>query len=334
MTNYSNVIQVGLGIILMIFIGFILSKTKVVAADTFNKLNLFLFKQCFPFLVASNLARRDIYTFDLMPFCIGAFSCISMMIVYSLVFLFKLQDKFNMFLSTILPIISINYIIIGLPIFNSIWSENENLIVFIVCLSNDMIIIPIYLIMSDLYKIYKSNLEHREKGEEVEKFNIASCGKILKNVFINPIILGYIVGISWSLLKLPIFRFFDTILIYMSQVVFAGSCLCVGSFLAQRSLISCPILQFVFCLAGRHVIMPSFTVLYCKLLKVKGKTATQCVVLTALPTAVGSYLLASSCGVGQGAASTMIFWTTIIFLPAIIVWMIILDKLNVFQEDI
>mgnify|MGYP001136301456 CR=1 FL=1 len=83
MTSYSNVIQVGLGIIIMIFIGFLLSKTKVVAAETFNKLNLFLFKQCFGFLVASNLARRDIYSFDLMPFCIGAFSCISMMVVYS-----------------------------------------------------------------------------------------------------------------------------------------------------------------------------------------------------------------------------------------------------------
>lgn len=334
MTSYSNVIQVGLGIIIMIFVGFTLAKTRVVAAETFNKLNFFLFKQCFPFLVTNSLARRDIYSFDLKCFCIGIFSCISVMIVFTIIFLFKFQDKFNIFLSTILPIISVNYIIIGLPIFNSIWGEDDNLIVFIVCLSNDIITIPIYLLMCSLYNVYKSNLEHQEKGEEKEKFTFASCGNILKNIFINPIILGYIVGISWSLLKLPIYRFFDTIILYMSQIVFAGSCLCVGSFLAQHSLISCPIPQFIACLIGRHIIMPTFSVLYCKLLKIKGKTAQQCVVLTALPTAVGSYLLASNCGVGQDTASTMIFWTTMIFLPAILVWMIVLDKLNVFPEDV
>lgn len=333
MTNYSNVIQVGLGIILMILVGFFLSKTKIIASDTFHKLNSFQFKACFIFLVASNLARRDIYSFNLMPFCIGALSLISTLLVYTIIFLFKFEDKFEVFLSTVLPAIYVNYIIIGLPIFNSIWDENDNVIVFIICLSNDIVTVPIYLVMSTLYNVYKSNREHREKGEEEEKFTLSSCFAILKSIFINPIILGYVVGVSWSLLKLPIFTFFDTILIYMSQIVFAGSCLCVGAFLAEHSLISCPIVQFICCLIGRHIIMPAFSLLFCKLLKIKGKVAKQCVVMMALPTAVASYLLTSNCGVGQGVASTMIFWTNMIFLPAIIVWMIVIDKFNVFPED-
>ena len=334
MTNYSNVIQVGLGIILMILVGFLLSKGNIIASDTFHKLNSFQFKACFIFLVSSNIARRDIYSFNLMPFFIGALSLLSSLIIYLVILFIKFEDKFGTFLSTVLPAIYVNYIIIGLPIFNSIWGENDNVIVFIICLSNDIVTVPIYLVLSTLYNVYKSNREHREKGEEEEKFTLISCGSILKNIFVNPIILGYVVGVTWSLLKIPIFTFFDTILIYMSQIVFAGSCLCVGAFLAEHSLISCPIVQFIACLIGRHIIMPAFSLLFCKLLKIKGKMAKQCVIMMALPTAVASYLLTSNCGVGQGVASTMIFWTNMIFLPAIILWMLVLDKFNIFPEDV
>ena len=333
MVNYSNVIQVGFGIISMIFIGFFLAKFKVIAHDTFNKINTFLFKACFICLVASNLVTRDISTFDFMPFFIGSLSLISTGLVYTLIFAYKFNDRFNVFLSTMLPAIYVNYVIIGLPIFNSIWDESESAIVFIITLSNDIVTVPIYLILTSFYHVYKNNRAHRENGEPEEKFSIKTCGGILLNLVTNPIMLGYVIGFGWSGLKLPLYTFMETILKYMSETVLAGSCLCVGAFLAEHSLISCHWLQFVACLIGRHIIMPSFSMLYCKLLKIQPRKAKQCVILMALPSAVASYILSSNCGVGDNVASTMIFWTNIIFLPAIIAWLEILEKLNIFPEE-
>lgn len=333
MVNYSNVTQVGLGIILMILTGFFLAKFKFFPKETFAKLNSFLFKGAFIFLISNNLARRDISTFNLMPFLIGCISLIATMLVYTVIFAIKFPDRFEMFLATMLPAIYVNYVIIGLPIFNSIWDESENAIVFIICLSNDLVTVPIYLILTSFYKVHKANKDHREKGEDEEKFSFKIFIKIFVDILLNPIMLGYILGFAWSFFKIPVFTFFDTILNLLSQTVLAGSCLCVGSFLAEHSLISCHWLQFVCCMVGRHIIMPAFSILFCKLFKVRGRVAHQCVILLSLPSAVASYILTSNCGVGENVASTMIFWTNIAFLPAIIAWMEILNRFNIFPEE-
>ncbi|OHS95426.1 Auxin Efflux Carrier family protein [Tritrichomonas foetus] len=317
----------------MIAIGFCLAKFKIVNVDIFKKINTFLFKGCFVCLVANNLVTRDISSFSFVPFVIGALSLVTTILTFTLIFAFKFDDRFEVFLSTALPAVYVNYVIIGLPIFNSIWSEAESSIVFIITLSNDLVTVPLYLALTAFYHVYRNNRDHREKGEPEEKFSLRTCGGILMSLATNPIFIGYIIGFGWSGLKLPMFTFLDTILKYLSDTVLAGSCMCVGSFLAEHSLISCHWLQFVVCLVGRHILMPSFSLLYCKLLKIDGRTARQCVIMTALPSAVASYLLSTNGGVGAGVASTMIFWTSILFLPAVIGWLELIEKLNIFPEN-
>jgi predicted permease len=56
------------------------------------------------------------------------------------------------------------------------------------------------------------------------------------------------------------------------------------------------------------------------------------VILSALPTAVGSYLITANSGIGAGVCSTMIFWTNIFFLPAVVCWLLVLDALGIFTD--
>jgi hypothetical protein len=61
--------------------------------------------------------------------------------------------------------------------------------------------------------------------------------------------------------------------------------------------------------------------------------ARQCIIMATLPAAVSSYLMSVNAGIGTGVASTMVFWTNMLFLPAVIGWFVVLDKFGWFIEE-
>lgn len=118
----------------------------------------------------------------------------------------------------------------------------------------------------------------------------------------------------------------------MGDVVLPLSLFSVGIFLAQHSFIACHWLKFIVMLLIRHIISPLLAAVFAYLLHFNNKLARQCTLMTASPTAVACYLITSSSGIGTGAASTMIFWTTVLSVPFIIAWIAFLDKFNIFPE--
>jgi predicted permease len=125
----------------------------------------------------------------------------------------------------------------------------------------------------------------------------------------------------------------DEAIKYLAEACLPMSCLCVGSFLAEHSLISCHWVQFLLCAVTRHLVYPIFAGVYAWVLDLDPTGARQCIILATLPSAVSSYLLSTSAGVGAGVSSTMIFWTNIFFLPATIFFFVVLDKLELFLEN-
>ena len=107
---------------------------------------------------------------------------------------------------------------------------------------------------------------------------------------------------------------------------------CVGAFLSEHSLISCHWLKFVVSLILRAFIGPCFAAIYSYALRLSPRLARQCVIMAAQPTAVASYQLSLAAGIGTGSASTLIFWTTLLTVPILIVWIEILNGLNLFVE--
>ena len=81
----------------------------------------------------------------------------------------------------------------------------------------------------------------------------------------------------------------------------------------------------------RHIVCPLITALLAAAFRTSGELVRQCIVLTALPSGVMTYLMSENSGIGPGVASTMIFWTTIAHVPMIILWTVVLDKLNLFM---
>ena len=166
------------------------------------------------------------------------------------------------------------------------------------------------------------NKKHEEnKDGIVEKFSFKILLTIIKNIVLNPIMFGNIINFC---------TFIQSLADIAANGVLALCLLCVGGFLSQMSIIACPWGQFFFCIFIRHFMMSFMAVVFCKVLNVDHTLAKQCTILASLPTATASFLLAHTNETGPGCASTLIFFSTILCVPAMIAWMSVLDALKVF----
>jgi predicted permease len=333
MSPYNNVIHVGGAIILMIALGFLLSKLKVIDPKVFDPMNRFVFRCCFIGLILKIVIHQRLETMDFTPLVILVCSMFTANLLLALTTLYPVPDRFQTFLETMLPSTYVNYMITGFPIFNAIWGEENNVTATIITLSNDLMTVPLYYFLCGVHKFVLKNREHRAKGEELEKFSLRIFRDIALNILLSPIIIGYIIGFIWAGFHIPVPLFMNEVIRVLSDVVVPLSCLCIGGFLAQHSLISCHWAQFAIGLVVRHILCPIIAGVFAKLMNGGATMARQCMIMSALPSAVASYLLSSNQGIGTGMASTMVFWTNIVFLPVIIVWFLTLDGLRLFVEE-
>ncbi|EAX93041.1 Auxin Efflux Carrier family protein [Trichomonas vaginalis G3] len=284
--------------------------------------------------MARSFAIRNLYTMNFKPLS----SCITMSLVTQitlaiLCFSIPLQDKLGTFISIQLPVIYVNYVIIGIPLFNAIWGEENNEITSVIIMSNDLIIVPIYQILSSIWKIRKNNQIRRENNEPEEKFSYKIILRSFFAIFKSPIIQGIIVGIAWSLTKIKLPIYLDKLMLVPAQTISACALFCVGGFLAQHSLIACKWYEFIIAISWRFIIMPFFGLLFGWLMHLSNSQIRQCCTMASVTSAVASYPMSNETGVGQGIASTMIFWTTILCVPFIIAWLYVLDSLKLFIEN-
>ena len=223
-----NVIQVGISMLIIIFIGFTLSKLKIIKPEQSNALNALSFKIGFLPLVARATASKDLATLDFKPFGIAALMSISTYLVVALMMLIPFKDRFGTYLATILPCTYINYIISGIPVFNALWPPEENIVVSLMTVANDLVTSPIYLLLVGVYHVQQENKKRKEEGLEPEKFSLKTLGGILLNVIKSPILIGNILGIVYAAIPIGYPLFLQWLLQFTGDVVFSLSLLCVG----------------------------------------------------------------------------------------------------------
>jgi len=317
-----------------ILIGFVCCRYRFLSFDSVAPLNLFLLDLCFCPLIMRASAVRDLSSVSFMPFAIGTCTSLTLYLLFGLTYFMPFKDRFYMYLSSSLPSIYINYLIVGLPIFNAIWNEEENVMIAVLALANDLITLPTYLILSNVYNIQRANRDHiaANDGQE-EKFSIRILGRIFFRLITNPIVIGNVAGFCYAATKFRVFPLLADLLKYLGDSVLAFSLFCVGGFLSQHSLIACHWAHFLVCLLIRHFAMPTLMGLYSWAFKISGKLARQCVLMGCCPSATASYLLSDQAQTGPGVASTMIFWTTMCCVPCQILWLYVFDKFGLFLEE-
>lgn len=333
MANYGNVIQIGIGLIINILIGFFTVKFNIFPTKSISILNKFLLRICFLPLMARSVWQRDLSHISIMPFIVGACANISLHILMSVIFFIPFKDSFKIYLSTILPTIYVNYLIIGFPLFNAIWPENENVMISVQALSNDPICVTLFLLLTNIYKRRISNKRHKMLNDGLEeKFSFAILGRIFLRVFLNPIILGLVLGFGYAAAKFRKCPFLDRLMELLQGCVLSLCLFCVGGFLSQNSLIAANFIRFIVSILLRHIVFPLLIALFCKAFNVNGRLSKQCIIMGCLPSASASFPLEAEAELKPGLSSTLIFWTTIFCVPFQILWLFVLNHFNLFPE--
>ncbi|EAX95463.1 hypothetical protein TVAG_059870 [Trichomonas vaginalis G3] len=244
----------------------------------------------------------------------------SIYIALTPIMIYPFKSRIGTYLATSFPAAYVNYVVSGIPVFNSIWPAKENMMVSMTTISNHIVSSPIFYILVGIYKIIENNKKLREEGMPPEKFSFKILVNLVISIFKSPILISVLCGIAYSATGLTYVPFLDKLMQIAGDMVYANALLCVGIFLAQHSLIACNWLQFIFCMFSRFMIGPFFALLWCKALKLSNRLSRQCVIICAQPTAVASYAITCSNKLGEGVASTMIFWTSILLVPFMVLY--------------
>lgn len=333
MVLYANIISIGLALISILLIGYVCGKFRIITKEGASTLNKYVFKICLIPVVVRALIFKKITAISFWPLAISTLVAFSAMITLSLSFLIPTKDKFGTFVSCMMPAAYINFLISGIPIFQSIWDPIETDVVAITSITNDLFTHPVYLLLGALWAIKRENVESMENGSPQDrKFSLTELKLIVLKFIQSPILIGNVVGLIYSATGLPVPTFLDEFLNLTGNVVLPMALFCIGVFLSNNPLMPNNWFEFLGCFFIRLFVSPGWAMLWCWALKVPGKLARQCIVLASQPTAVTAYLLAESAGLGQHLASTMVFWTTIFCIPVIILWMWVFDTTKIFTD--
>lgn len=342
---YGDVLQAGVSCLLVIGVGYLLSKFNVFTTDEFKVFNSFNSKVCLPFLLFRSLASQKMKDITFLPLLNALLMSASTQLLVGIISaVFPFKDKLGMYLSTVISSAYINYIIIGLPIFNSIWGTEYNHIPAICVFTHYVLLVPLYTILAGIWRVKQSkksaSIADNEEGDKDPKAKSKAPAITCKDIGLafytaikQPLLIGNIIGLIWSAIGIDYYPFFKVMSKYIGDVVLVFALICIGRFLQVNSLLSCKWLHLVLCLFIRCFVCPGFSALYAYAFKFNGRLARQCIVLSSLPAANAGFVLSSEMGIGANVASAMVFWSLIIIVPVLIFWFFILNHFNLFPEE-
>jgi predicted permease len=327
-----DVIQVGIGMLLLIGVGFTLSRFELLSTDEFKSLGVFTTKFAFPFLFFRSLASKKFRDLSLLPLADALLMSVSVQLTVAIVSLIvPVRDRLYTYLSTVISSAYINYIIIGLPIFRSIWGTHYDHVPAICALAHYVLLVPLFLILAQLWKIKKAKAENPDAAEG-QRLTARDVGNAFVTTLKTPLLIGIVIGLGWSAIGIGYPVFVEYIARYMGDIVLVFAMCGIGRFLQVRSMLKCNWIQLIGCLCIRFFLAPGFAALYAWALRFGPTMARQCTILSCLPAANAGFVLGNSVGIGPDVASAMVFWTLILIVPVLIFWNFLLDRLNLFIE--
>jgi predicted permease len=170
MSKYTNILNTGGSLLLQIVIGFVSIKFKMLPFKYIDAVNKYDFRIAFIPLMARLFASKDLYSMNFKP--LGACALMSVATQISLAilcFALPYKEKFKTFLGLFLPAVYINYVVIGIPLFDAVWGSENNAITSVIIMSNDLIIVPVYQVLTTIYSMMMRNKALSDSDTPKEK---------------------------------------------------------------------------------------------------------------------------------------------------------------------
>ncbi len=298
-------------LVYMVIGGFV-RRLGIMSVDNFKACNVLVFKCFLPIMLFFDILNADISAViqpKMYVFAVAAILCI-FLITY---FLFgKLIDDNADASSMIQGVFRSNFVLYGSIVAANLSGDEGRAL----AASMSAIVVPIFNILAVI-------LFELKRGGEVK------LGKLILNIFKNPLVDAAILGILASLVHLQLPTIIGTPLQTLGKIATPLALVALGGMLSFSSIKSHRKL-LVIATIGRLVLVPALGVTAAILLGFRGMQLVVILAIFGTPTAVSSAPMAQVMG-GNGALSSEIVASTSVFsILTMFLWIFGLSSLGLF----
>jgi hypothetical protein len=140
--------------------------------------------------------------------------------------------------------------------------------------------------------------------------------------FLNPNSSDYVPGLGWVFITLA----------WLGDIVSPLSLFAMGVWMQEqwKTLFRIPLLSATLFMISKLVIVPLITLFLAMGLNLDDQSGRAAVLIASLPISLASFVLGSRYNIGEAVLSENVALGTILILPTILVWSIVLDEVGVF----
>ena len=310
MENLILSFNIVLPIFLILSLGYILKKLKILDELTTKNMNSVNFKVFLPLLLFYNVYKTDLSVVFNPKLLI--FSIISVILVFLLLFIIiPLLEKDNRKRGVIIQgIFRSNFVIFGVPVCEALFGQNATGVASMLI----AIVVPLFNFLAVIcLEIYRGG-------------NI-NFKKIIKGIITNPLIIASIIGLFFIYFKIKLPTPIEKTINDISKIATPLAFILLGSSFTF-SAFSLYIKQLSITILGKLIIVPGIVLYIAALLGFRNIELTCLLSVFASPTAVSSYTMAEQMDGDSILAGQIVVLTSIISIITVFLWIFILKQFH------
>jgi len=310
MESFMMAARVVVPMAIMVIIGVALRLIKIIDAPTMKKVDTLIFKVTMPTLMFYNIYKTDFNQLHNVNYIIYGSIGLIVLFVFSLTVVPKFIHPRSTASSYGQAIMRSNYLVFGAAVAESIYGSGNYGIITLM----GAVVVPMFNVLSAILL-------------EAGRHGTASIKKLGFSILINPNIFAALVGLAINFSGVVIPDLFLGVVKDIAGLTTPLSFLSIGVSLgASGVLIKKAYLASAVTL--RLIVIPLIFVVGGVLLGFRGQELCALMILFAAPTAVSSYPMAVAMDADGDFAGQMVAFTTIICLPTIFIWTLVLNSLH------
>ena len=319
MDNLAFSLNATMPIFLTMLLGYVFRKTGVISEAFSASLNKFVFRVALPVMLFQDLSTQDFFVFwngRYVLFCIIS-SILSVLLVW-LIGRLLVKDK-----ALRGEFIQAGYrssaAILGFAFIQNIYGQGNTGLAPLMILGS----VPIYNIAAVVVLALTAN----SPDGGTSGLDAALMKKTVRNIVSNPIIIGILVGLLWSLLRIPQHKIFSTTIRNLSVLATPLGLIAIGAGFdpqkARKSLGLAGVAAFIRLIGLAAVFLPVVV-----FLGFRGQELVALIVMFASATAVSSYVMSINMGHDGAMTASAVMLTTFFCSFTLAFWLWLLKTLG------
>ena len=297
MTNFMFSFNVVIPLFVLMGIGYFMHQIHFLSADFFAQLNRFVFKFLLPLMLFQEIRSSYHNDFSNVKLILTAVSGIAAIILISTIIVKLTIKRKAQQGSMIQGIYRSNFLIYGIPLVTGMYGSGA--IAHVTMLMG--IITPIHNIVAVVLLTFHSESES----------NRISSRKVLKEIAVNPLLLGAIFGLLGGIIQLKLPQSVEAPLNQLAMMASPLALFVMGGEFRFRSLRN-NIYKVLAVTISRLVIIPIVMLYICIQLGFRNLELSMLLTIFATPTAVASYIMAKNMGNDGELSGQIVVLTTLL----------------------